>query len=397
MVNVGDMADDGDGAERLFGLIWKDGIPERERVIFDGLPAEVRAEALARLEAAWRAENGEDWEPLAQGLGLGRSAFYNLRRHWRERSLEGVIPFARQAPRRVETAPDAPVRRRARDLLVEDGLTSGNTELARRLVEGAGPDDVIGGGSEQTRLQWAERLIRHERRALASDGGYLRANYGRRMLVDVTAVSIVLEDEGELAVAAFCVDVASGLVLGTAIGRLSTATELQRSAVDDAWRFVRRHWADRAPGVWPRCGLHLMLPPDADGSVSEDGLRSVTSDLMVRRPGRYAFGGELVQLLGPRIGRIPLAPRRTLAVDRAPFSSSRRTVELPGPEADALLRREVLRHNDPVLRAIASGGVFASDPRWKDRPGVFAANCGMGRMSDMFHALDGFLRHVQDA
>ena len=397
MVNVRHMDPDADDVERLFGLVWEDGVPERERVIFEGLSTDDRAEVLARLEAVWRAENGEAWKPLARTLGLGRSAFFNLRRHWRERSLEGVIPFARQAPRRIETAPDAPIRRRARRLLIEDGLSCGNAELARRLVEQAGPDDEIGGGSAQTRLQWAERLVRHERRALARDGAYLRVNYGRRILVDVSAVSIVLEGERELAVAAFCVDVASGLVLGTAIGRLRTTLELQRSAVDDAWRYVRDHAADRASGVWPPCGLHLMLPPATDGPVRDDELRAVTSELVVRGPGRYAFGRELVQLLGPRIGRIPLAPRRTLAVDSVPFSDNRRIVELPGPEADALWRREVLRHNDPVFRAMQTGSVFAADARWKDRPGVFAASSPIGRMSDVFHAVDGFLREIQDA
>ena len=74
--------------EHLISLIWPEGMPDRERIVFEGLSSPKREAVLKRLEAVWRAENGEPWEPLATTVGLGRAAFYNLRRAWREQSLE---------------------------------------------------------------------------------------------------------------------------------------------------------------------------------------------------------------------------------------------------------------------------------------------------------------------
>ena len=73
------MSDPADLAEQLFRLVWPDGMPERERVIWDGLLPGVRETLVERLDAIWRAENGEAWQPLAEKIGASKSSLFNLR------------------------------------------------------------------------------------------------------------------------------------------------------------------------------------------------------------------------------------------------------------------------------------------------------------------------------
>ncbi|MHB9879010.1 hypothetical protein ACSMXM_05020 [Pacificimonas sp. ICDLI1SI03] len=363
--------------DRLLSDIWPEGMPERERVIFEGLLPAQRSEAIARLNAVWRAENGHPLKPLADEIGLGRAAFYNLRGAWKERSLEGIIANSGRRPRRIKTSTDSPIRSLARSILVKDEMTSRNIDIARRVLEQAKNDGEIVGKTEQIRLQWAERLVRHERRALSRDCTYLRNNFGMRLVLDLTAVSILLKGDSELAVVAVMLDAGSGLVLGSTLHRLQSAAELERHAVEEARRFVRRHGADRPVQSSRPCDLDLMLPPGV--SDVEDGeLREATRNLDIRLPGTYAFGQELVQLIGPKMGRIPFAPRKTLSIGADRPTSRRKVIELQASHANAFWSREVLRHNEPILAALDEANVF--DTKEKE-----------GRMAALFYAIDGLL------
>lgn len=370
--------------DRLLRALWPDGMPERDRVIFDGLLPDRRAEVIARLDAVWRAQNGEPLAPLAEGIGLGRAAFYNLRQAWKERSLEGIIPNARRKPRRMKSALDSPLRALARSLIIEDGMTSRNLDIARRLAEDPVGTEEIFGRTEQIRLQWAERLVRHERRTLSRDREYLRKNFGRRLVVDLTAVSILLAGNRQLAVVAVVLDAGSGLVLGSALNRLETAVEIERAAVEEARRFITRNQVDSPLQSGPACDLDLMIPPGAPAPEDFQELREVTRNLDLRRPGTYGFGQELVQLIGPRMGRLPLAPRKTLAIDADPAVLRRKVVELDPSQAGAYWDREVLRHNEPVLASLRAADVLGSGVR-------------EGQMTAVLSAVDGLLLDIGEA
>ena len=370
--------------DRLLRAVWPDGIPQRDRVILDGLLPDRRAEAVARLNAVWRAQNGEPLAPLAEGIGLGRAAFYNLRQAWQERSLEGIIPNARRKPRRMKSALDSPVRALARSLIIEDGMTSRNLDIARKLIEDPVGNEEIVGKTEQIRLQWAERLVRHERRTLSRDTEYLRNNFARRLVIDLTAVSILLAGNDQLAVVAVVLDAGSGLVLGSALNRLETAVEIERAAVEEARRFITRNKVDGPLEPGQACDLDFMLPPGMTGSEDSRELREVTRKLDLRRPGTYGFGQELVQLIGPRIGRIPLAPRKTLSIAADPAVLRRKVVELDPSQAGAYWDREVLRHNEPVLAALQAADILGSGVR-------------EGRMTAVLSAVDGLLIDIGDA
>lgn len=370
--------------DRLLRAVWPDGIPQRDRVILDGLLPDRRAEVVARLNAVWRAQNGEPLAPLAEGIGLGRAAFYNLRQAWQERSLEGIIPNARRKPRRMKSALDSPLRALARSLIIEDGMTSRNLDIARKLIEDPVGNEEIVGKTEQIRLQWAERLVRHERRTLSRDSEYLRNNFARRLVIDLTAVSILLAGNDQLAVVAVVLDAGSGLVLGSALNRLETAVEIERAAVEEARRFVTRNKVDGPLEPGQACDLDFMLPPGTTGSEDSRELREVTRKLDLRRPGTYGFGQELVQLIGPRIGRMPLAPRKTLSIAAHPAVLRRKVVELDPSQAGAYWDREVLRHNEPVLAALQAADILGSGVR-------------EGRMTAVLSAVDGLLLDIGDA
>jgi hypothetical protein len=76
----------------LVARVWPEGMPTRDRVVLDALPAGDRSRILKRLEAVWRADCGEPLGPLADLAGLKRAAFFNLRRSWRAKSLAGLVP-----------------------------------------------------------------------------------------------------------------------------------------------------------------------------------------------------------------------------------------------------------------------------------------------------------------
>lgn len=360
----------------ILKAIWPDGMPERDRLIVEGLLPDRRRVALARLEAVWRAENGEPWKPLAERIGLSRAAFYNLRAAWRERSLEGVVPNERRIPRRLSIEAEAPIRIAARELLRSVGPDGRNIDLAKELL--ADFSEAFGGNTEQTRLQAAERLVRHERKALSFDAHFLQTHFGRRLVIDLSAVAVLLEGEGELAVAAVCLEAASGLVLGSALNRLSTASEIEREAADRAWRFIWKNRLDRSIESWPPCHLDMMLPPEFDGSRDQQGLERATQSLTLRQSGSYAFGQEILQRIGPRMGRLSFAPRKTLQVDAAGFAQSRSNIVLPPEAAATHWDREVLRHNEPIITAIKSAGL------WN-------AGSSEGRMIAVLEAIDAYL------
>jgi hypothetical protein len=348
-------------SEDLISLIWPNGMTDREQIVFNGLLPSKREVVLKRLEAVWRAENGEPWEPLAASIGLGRAAFYNLRKAWREQSIEGVIPYERRAARSLETPEDAPIRRLARNILRSADLASGNSLTARRLLNEAGDDATIGGATQQTRLQWAERLIRHERRRLALDPQFLQKNFAKRIILDLTAIPIVIEGDEELAVVAIVMDTASGLILGDCFGTIDDAAELQLVATRIALAFVE----DMRPGLsYDYTGypdLDLILPPSRDAINPPASLLAASRSLEIRAPGTYAYGQQIVQTVGPKIGRIPLAPRKTLSVQREKFARSRKVADLDPIEASAFWQREALRHNEPILLALEKAGLLRAD------------------------------------
>lgn len=365
----------------LIGKVWPNGVATRDRVVLDATPIAKRAPLFDRLEAVWRADRGEPLGPLAELAGLKRAGFYNLRMAWRNHSLAGLVPHESRGARRVGATDDDPLRSRTAVLLRADPLGR-NVDVAKAIMDGdrslldpdAGPIDAL------TVLQRLERLVRDERRRLSGDPDYVRGAYGGALVLDLTAVSIVLQgEEPSLAVAAILMETASGIVMGSALGAMGEGVELQRAALVAGLDFLSVRRADvpsrgrRAPD------LGLMLPPDVDPDRVADAVRPLVDELTIGRIGGFSFGQQVVQVVGQRIGRMPLNPRRTLSFDVEDFLKRRIAPVVGIDEGRLIWAREVERHNGERVAALVRAGRV--DGRLSD-----------GRLAAVIRALLGALQ-----
>jgi hypothetical protein len=341
-------------AGELFTAIWPEGVPAAEMIVFNAVPARDQPEVLRRLEVAWRGECGEKWDALASKIDLKRAAFFNLRKSWRTHGIAGVIPNGSQRGRSVIAPDDDPLWTGATAMLRFQGGGARNVDIARSLLG----HKLTSSGKDMAELQRIERLVQHARRALARDPEYLQEAYGSGLLIDLTAVSIVLADPDPTpAIVAVVVETASGLVLGSRVGHRDDASELQHAAIRIALQFLDEHRADRHRKK-KSVALGLTLPPSRNkDDLQLEELHAAVRSLEFGMPGGFNYGQALTQLVGPRIGRMILAPRSTLAIDGAEYLRKRIAPVLELDQAISNWDREVLRHNQPILEVLKATGL----------------------------------------
>ncbi|MES2753505.1 MAG: hypothetical protein V4659_02450 [Pseudomonadota bacterium] len=345
--------------EALLAIAYPDGIPAGEAAHLASLAPDRAEQVARRLAAVLEAER--DVRPglaeLAARAGVDRSVFFHLRRQWRERrSLSVLTPFAgtplRGAVDRGGSKPALPIVRR---LVAEspDFVSAG--EIARQVVREM---------REEVSYKTALRLVRLERQKSATDADYLRGNYGRTLLLDISAVDIPISGvETAVAIAAVVMDRSSLLVLGSAAGGSSDMLSLQSLAIRRARQLLADERLDRA------------MPPDdvnvefvlADGAAPLTALPSAIDrrggmDVVTRGPRR--FGRRASGLLGGRLGGLRLMPHAT-ATGR-PESAALATKRSPVTVGHAaeLVDRAVLDHNGPRITALraAAGSEMALVP-----------------------------------
>lgn len=344
---------------RLVAQVWPDGMPARDQVVLCAVPEDERSRLLDRLEAVWRASRGEPLAPLAKLADLKRAGFYNLRKAWERSSLSGLIPHESRSGRGTVMEIDDPLRARAKTLLIERPLAR-NVDLAKALMGGepalfpetASPHDAM------STLQRLERLVREERSRLVLDPQYLKGAYGAGLVLDLTAVSIVLDEEPRaLCVVALLMEMASGLVLGSALGRAADGIGLQRMALEGGLTFLSSRKADVVPSQRAAPDLSVVLTDGVDADRFSEALRPCTGVMHVGRVGGYSFGTFAGQIVGQRIGRVPMNPRRTLEIDLDAFLESRRAPVVSMDEARAIWTREIERHNGDRVEALVEAGI----------------------------------------
>lgn len=333
---------------------WPDGMPEADRLFLAALGERERQLVMRRLDAVMRADRGEPLAPLADGIGLKRAAFFNLRRAWRQRSLAALLPHAARPGRRVEAKADDPRRKRAGELL-QQRAGRRNVDIAKLMV--AEDPTLVGDGphGRLVAIQKMERLVRHERARLAVDPAFLRQAYGGGLVLDLSAISIVMEGQ-KLAVAALLVETASGLILGHAIGSSNETVGVQLEALTVARSFLATRRADLEFDARAAPELALMVPPGVDADAMAAELAPHVNGLVIGRIGGFSYGQQVRQVIGPRVGRIVLQPRRTLAVDIEEFASAGRSPVMPPATARATFAREVVRHNAHREKALVAAG-----------------------------------------
>jgi hypothetical protein len=223
-----------------------------------------------------------------------------------------------------------------------------------KLIESA-----AGSHAALTVLQRLERIVQHQRRELVNDPDFLRKAFGCGLVLDLTAVSVVLDErERTQAVVSLLVETASGVVLGSALGRFDEGANLQQEAMVSALGFLHELKVDlpSCSARWPDLGL--MLPAVADVDRIEAVLKPHVNNLVVGSVGGFSFGQQIVQIVGPRVGRMVLNPRRTLKVDPAGFVEKRQAAVVSLKEAKSIWAREVQRHNAGRIEALVEAGMI---------------------------------------
>lgn len=356
-----------DRQQQLIHFAWPDGVSVRDEIALNAVPLDERAALLNRLEAVVRAGRGEPLGPLAELAGLKRAAFFNLRRAWRTDSIRGLIPHGTKAGRAVSVPLHDPQRIRADELLKTDPGRR-NVEIAKQLLHEWRQDNPLISDVHNVllQLQKLERMVQHQRKTLATDYQFLLAAFGNGLTIDVTAVAMIFDDdEKSLAIAALVVDTGSGLILGSAVGHFESRVTLVSDAVLQALQFIETRKVRVVSSSLPDVGI--TLPPPCNLELIEKAVEPLARDVMVSPAGGYAFGQQLVQNFGPKVGRLVMAPRRTLAVDVDRFAKHRRAMFLSPDIARSTWCREVLRHNDPRMSALEAIGLLDSELGNADR------------------------------
>jgi len=333
-------ADDDKLEASLLARAYPEGIRAPERAYLATLAPERRKIVLARLAAILDLEEaGQDGldagsiAAAAARAGSGRTAFHQLRVRWAaHRSLEALAPWGRRKGDGSRHGDGFDVARAKirKSLLFLPGERNGSVA---RIVGGNLGD---GAPSRPT----LTRIVQEERRRMSTAPAFLRAAYGARLLVDFTAVSLALED-GTAIVVCLVVEEASLLILGHSIGtaaRHPSASDAAREAL----LVLEEMCADRPSGR----GDLLLIAPKGVSAKQVSALQE--AGVTVRGDGARRFGQKLTSRMGAKFGRLTFRPGATVGGFN-PKSPTRPPVRLDIGKADALVAREIERHNLPIL------------------------------------------------
>lgn len=334
---------------KLIQLVWPGGIPAREGAFLRSLDPDDLEVVTRRLNAVWRAEQGEQpLEWLAEFAGVSRARFYVLRKAWAERDLPGLL---RQQTRRPwSKVEESPLVEASVQYLRDNGPNARNRAIARALIA----DGVLGeavGEPSVTQIQKLDRYIRVARRLMQTDADFLITHYGRGLLIDLVGTDIILGfEEPQAAVIALVIETASGVILGAVIGPSEDQLLIQTDAVKQALKFVSFYCYDRKlHGFKPE--LYWAVTPTIELGCSVHVLERVSEEVSITNSGGYGRGLQADQLLGSKLGRVNLAPRRLNERSTGRKISPSNTMHLD--RATALLDSAVAEHNRERLSVLS--------------------------------------------
>lgn len=346
----------------VLDAVFPDGVPDSERLLAATMPPDRLRQAERRLAALLAAERrmAEASTPpggtrslndLADAAGMGRTAFFELRRRWSDvRSLASLVPVQVRPPRGRDRRPQFDeAAALAVDVVAAAPIYVSTSAMARQLMARL---------NAPISTQTAIRMIRDARRICAADLAYLKANFAAMTLVDVSATALTVEREGGYEYLLICVvmDRASRLVVGHASGFADEAIGLQRTATENAHRRVLLFGPDR-PGPGPT-QIEYVVGPGPEPEVREiaHSLWDQLGRQAVIATGPRRFGERLVSQLGPRVDRIRLLPRSTAQGRSAASGSTAHLTFTHAPDAKAVLDLAVDRHNALVIRRLSDAG-----------------------------------------
>jgi hypothetical protein len=345
-----------------------------------------REAVIKRLWAVLEAEAPTpDINGIAETAGLSRTAFFGLRRRWSaQRTLRSLAPYQPRRP--VEPSPttvQSPLpperpqrhgkeRAAALEAIRADPLATNGVIadiIASRLASDLDRRTLVG-------------IVRQERRLLHFKPTNLLGVYGRSLLADVSALDLLIEHEGQqaMAVLAVIIERASTLILGHAVGVRERGIELQVLAAERSVTSLAAWRADVSMDTL--VAMQVVVGPGPEESVQRlaETVEARVGPEAVHFRGRLRFGRRMASLIG-QPGRVRLRPMATMPSKDDPAPSARvGTDTLSVAEADALLGVEIERHNRSALTGLRMVGLV----------GQGEVSGAMGRLiCDIFGAPDG--------
>lgn len=299
------MTPDGSVAELAYH--WADEPPADQAALWALASPSDRAVVARRLRAALAYEAAGNTDALAHAAkaGVSLDRFNSIMRAWRrERSLTSLLPQLRRRSKAPAAVPEGIEAAAAAALTAADrgGLSREDVAKALRL------------DFPSRSLSWIRRLVARTARDVvrAELGG--AAGFGRRIVVDSSALPLPLQvgelDEAdevsvEWAVAAFVWDAATGYVLGRAVGPAPADFDLHVAAAEDAADRLRRM---RLRGPDGTAVIATTVPRGRYDAMETLRIVRRLLELGAEVPSVSA-GGELLTETGGRFGSLALRPR----------------------------------------------------------------------------------------
>lgn len=355
---------------RLRGRMGADWSPMRERDLIEALPLRRREQAQRRLLAleplvGGRTAPGAVAE-VARAAGVGRRNFHRLLAELRRMSPSAVLGGGGRNLGQDGAGPGSVGatmgggRDDARMVVIEDAirmliLVDPDARLAtfvRRVEEAC----RAAGVKPPVALTVARRLdtIRSE-----EHGNRARSPVGARVLVDVSAVSLAISERGVLhrGVVRLIIDQGSRLILGCGLGRSGALSEASTAVMAD---LVHRRPAIRGQTVVSGALSDMTwVAPDASGPSAvtwRRRMKAVGAEGEIVAPGPQRYGVRLRRLLGPALGPLRFAPRRTDDRELLSVGEAQDLTVLASTDAARFVASVVDRWNARIIDATEDGG-----------------------------------------
>lgn len=299
---------------QLLDHAWPEGLSDQNQSRMRKLSAEDELLVRMRLNALLEVDAGErpaTRPPAGDPRGLTASGFQSLVRRWRaDRSVQTLVPYAGRTPRIRDDTPDHRLVAREIDELLRSDPDASLVAVAKAALRRSGASLAI---------NTIRSLTRERREILRSEPEWLARNYGKNILLDVSALglSISADDGDTIGAIALLVECSSGIVLGHAIGHLDEAPALQRSAIADGLTKIISEGID-VDGDPAK--LTLVIAPGESAAYAA-ALREVSPTVTIIDSPRRRPGDRVAELVNGAIDILPLRPRGGRAARRSQSST----------------------------------------------------------------------------
>lgn len=328
-----------------------------------------RQKVRRRLFALVRAREGISNTKAAAIAGVKIANFYRLKKAWDEGAdnvLEAFAGYAARATRKVgnsDVLKDA--RAAANQIAADHDVATLSVRDISELIS-----ELTGGKNTPVATDAVARTVRQEAR---NSPDVMKREFGRSLLVDCTAISLVVRDpkrsKTQLANVALVMEEYSQLILAAVPSHPEESCAAQKQALLDAASYFRGPSEKNEDAA--RSTLRIIVGPAfnaKDEMFGQSLARNLGAD-NVTATGDRRFGKYVTDVIGPSFsGKIKFLPRSTQGGSTSAAAVRKLGREPVEPEtAWSIVRQAVERHNRLILPKLTWLGVV--DPRDPSKAG----------------------------